>query len=82
MPGLKELAERATGCPVRIAYPRGILGLPSQLKKPAFSTSVGTLLWGIKHQGEKRPYRNGERTLRGWRPSVHLFRRKAERISI
>ena len=82
IPGLQELVESATGAPVRIAYPRGILGLPAELRKPAFSTSVGILLWGIKHQGEKRPYRNGERTLRGWRPSVHLFRRKAERISI
>lgn len=82
MPGLKELAERATGCPVRIAYPRGILGLPSQLKKPAFSTSVGTLLWGIKHQGEKRPYQNGERTLWGYKALLHRFTRKAERASV
>ena len=65
IPGLKELVQKTINVPVRIAYPRGILGLPAELKKPAFSTSVGTLLWGIKHHGEKRPYRNGETTLRG-----------------
>ena len=79
MPGLVELAERATGCHVRLAYPTGILGLPSQLKKPAFSTSVGTLLWGIKHQGEKRPYRNGDKTLWGHTSFVRRFMRRREK---
>lgn len=64
LPGVRELAQKILGGPVRIAYPRGISGLPTQLKKPAFSASVGLLLWGIKHLGEKRPYLNGERTLR------------------
>lgn len=62
MAGIKELALKTLGGPVRIAYPSGIAGLPSQLRKPAFSTAVGLLLWGIKHQGEKRPYENGEKT--------------------
>ena len=66
--GMKELAQKTLGGPVRIAYPTGIAGLPSQLRKPIFSTAVGLLLWGIKHQGEKRPYRNAERTLWGARP--------------
>ncbi len=61
LPGIKELALKTLGGPVRIAYPSGIAGLPSQLRKPAFSTTVGLLLWGIKHQGEKRPYRNVEK---------------------
>ena len=57
--GVKELALKTLGGPVRIAYPSGIVGLPSQLRKPTFSTAVGLLLWGIKHQGEKRTYRDG-----------------------
>ena len=60
--GLKELVEKTVGGPVRIAYPNGIAGLPSQLRKPAFSASVGALLWGIKHQGESRKYQNGSKT--------------------
>ena len=65
LPGLQELATRTTGSPVRIAYPMGIAGLPSQLKKPSYSTSVGTLLWGMKHHGEKRTYKNGNKSLLG-----------------
>ena len=62
MAGIKELALKTLGGPVRIAYPSGIAGLPSQLRKPIFSTAVGLLLWGIKHQGEKRPYSTAEKT--------------------
>ena len=65
MEGLQELAQKTLGGPVRIAYPRGIAGLPTQLRKPTFSAGIGLLLWGIKHQGEKRRYRNGHRTLWG-----------------
>ena len=54
MTGLTELFEKTLGGQVRIAYPEGIAGLPAQLRKPAFSASVGLLLWGIKHQGETR----------------------------
>ena len=62
LPGFRELAQKTLGGPVRVAHPRGITGLPVNLQKPAFSAGIGLLLWGIKHQGEKRPYRNGERT--------------------
>ena len=78
MAGLKELAEQTVGGPVRIAYPSGIAGLPSQLRKPGYSAGVGTLLWGIKHQGEGRTYRNGERTVRGYRSLFRRFGRARE----
>jgi cell division protein FtsA len=88
MPGLQDLIRELTGANrVRIAHPAGIMGLPSQLKKPAFSTSVGTLLWGIKHQGEKRSYRNGDQTLKGrsflpgQKSLAHRFGRKTEGAS-
>ena len=67
IPGIIELAKKITLAPARIAHPAGIFGLPAELRKPSFSTSVGLLLWGIKHQGEQRTYRNGERTLWGSR---------------
>lgn len=75
MPGLRELAQKTLGDPVRIAYPVGIAGLSSELRKPAFSTSVGILLWGIKHQGEKRPYRNGEQPSWGYKTFLRRFKR-------
>lgn len=51
MEGLPELVGEVVGGPVRIGYPYGIFGLPSELRKPTFSAAVGLLLWGIKHQG-------------------------------
>ena len=51
MEGLQELVAEIMGGPVRIGYPYGIFGLPSQLRKPTLSAAVGLLLWGIKHQG-------------------------------
>ena len=70
MTGLRELVQKTLGGQVRIAYPDGIAGLPAQLRKPAFSASVGLLLWGIKHQGETRSSLNGGRLATGnksWR---------------
>ena len=75
LPGIRELAMQTLGGPVRIGYPRGISGLPSNLKKPAFSTAVGLLLWGIKHQGEKRPYGTGESTLWGKKSFFSRFKK-------
>ncbi len=67
LPGIAELASKITLSPARIAQPSGILGLPTELRKPPFSTSVGLLLWGIKHQGERRVYHNGKRHLWGYK---------------
>ena len=76
MAGLKELMEDTLGGPVRIAYPDGVAGLPSQLRKPAFSAGVGALLWGIKHQSERRIYQNGGGT---YRSLFRKFSRPKER---
>ena len=70
MTGLSQLAKKTLGGQVRIAYPEGIAGLPAQLRKPAFSASIGLLLWGIKHQDETRSSLKGGRSQKGnksWR---------------
>ena len=82
MPGLKDMVEKMTGARVRVASPRNISGLTSELRKPAYSASVGTLLWGMKHQGEKRPYGNGEKTLRGHKTLIPRFRRNTQETSV
>ncbi len=64
LPGIRELALKTLGGPVRLAYPQGIAGLPTQLQKASTSTAVGLLLWGIKHQGERRSYSNRNRTVK------------------
>ncbi len=81
MTGLTELVQKTLGGSVRIAFPEGIAGLPAQLRKPAFSASVGLLLWGIKHQGETRSSLNGGRSIMGsksWRWG--LGRKKATAV--
>lgn len=85
LPGIRELALKTVGGPVRVAFPRGIAGLPSQLQKPSASTAVGLLLWGIKHQGEKRSYQNGDRTLRSrktLRERLSRGRREEEQVKV
>ena len=85
LPGFRELALKTLGGPVRIAFPRGIAGLPSPLQKATASTAVGLLLWGIKHQGEKRNYSNGERTLWGRKTShqrLTLSHKQEEKVEI
>jgi cell division protein FtsA len=39
--------------PVRVASPQGVGGLMDQLSNPAFSTSIGLLLWGARHIGSE-----------------------------
>ena len=76
--GLAQLVETTLGEPVRLAYPDGISGLPTKLRKPGFSAAVGAVLWGIKHQGDKRPYREGRRAQKtNWDP-MSLARRWAK----
>ena len=55
LPGMEDLARRVFHSPVRIGAPRGFPGLPGNLRRPAYAASVGVLLWGIKHQGDRRP---------------------------
>lgn len=62
MPGLRQKARDILGCPVRIASPLEVQGLPPEQLKPSYSTVIGLLLWGIKHHGEKPLYRSGDRT--------------------
>ena len=47
LPGIRELASRVLGMPVRVAQPENLVGLIDQLDSPAYSTSVGLLHWAI-----------------------------------
>ena len=70
MEGLPELVGEMVGGPVRIGYPYGISGLPTDLRNPTFSAAVGLLLWGIKHQGNGQEMSldgNRETKSRRWR---------------
>lgn len=76
--GLQELVQEILGGPVRIGYPYGISGLPTELRKPTFSGAVGLLLWGIKHQDsiqELRGEGDKESKPRRWRFKAPMRRR-------
>jgi len=48
MPGIEPLACGRLRMPVRIGRPRSIGGLAEAFESPAYATSVGLVLWGMK----------------------------------
>ena len=86
--GLVELTEKMVGGPARIGWPENVAGLPSQLRKPGFSAAVGALLWGIKHQGERRNYRSSPESVspadaitRGYKSLLDRVKRAKEKVA-
>jgi len=51
--GADVLGRETLEMPVRIGSPQGVGGLMDQIGNPAFSTSIGLLLWGANHVGEE-----------------------------
>ena len=50
LPGIRQLATKVLGMPVRTAQPEKLLGLADKLGSPAYSTSVGLLTWAANLQ--------------------------------
>lgn len=53
--GLREYTSRALDMPARIGRPREVEGLVDMIGSPAYATSVGLLLWGMRHSQEPAP---------------------------
>jgi cell division protein FtsA len=53
--GIQELGQQVLGLPVRVGAPRGLRGLVDALNDPAYATSVGLLLWGLRQESALRP---------------------------
>ncbi|HKZ34404.1 MAG TPA: cell division protein FtsA [Patescibacteria group bacterium] len=49
--GVSEITRHVLSMPVRIGYPQGVTGLIDEIQGPAFSTSVGLVLYGAKGEG-------------------------------
>jgi len=71
LPAIRDLASDVLGIPVRIAQPENISGMTDQLHDPAYSTSVGLLLWTINAEKDeisltrkKRTSKKGEKGLK------------------
>lgn len=48
LPGIRQLASRVMGLPVRIAQPENMIGMIDKIQTPAFSTSVGLVHWAFQ----------------------------------
>jgi cell division protein FtsA len=53
--GIQELGRNTLDMPVRVGAPRGLRGLVDVLNDPAYATSVGLLLWGLRRESTLRP---------------------------
>lgn len=48
--GFGPLAQQVLRLPVRVGAPHHLQGLTDVLENPAYATTVGLLLWGIRHE--------------------------------
>jgi cell division protein FtsA len=53
--GITELGREALNLPVRVGTPHDLQGLVDVLSSPAYATSVGLLLWGLRETATTRP---------------------------
>ena len=56
--GISTLGQDILRIPVRVGSPNDVNGIADVLRNPAYSTSVGLLLWGSKYEG-KRHWKTG-----------------------
>ena len=76
LPGLQELAQQNLVNRVRIGLPEGPVGIPDELRAPAYATGVGILMWAMSQP--KRvvsPSKNGKeiRADAGQSGFIHRF---------
>ena len=80
LPGIRPLASRILGLPVRLARPEHLVGLVDQLHSPAYSTSVGLLHFALAMNESLVPARGTRFASKGgssnWRTFLaELFRK-------
>jgi len=59
--GIAELGRRVLNLPVRLGVPEDIEGMVESIQGPAYATSIGMLLWGLRHEGELERMHRRER---------------------
>jgi cell division protein FtsA len=66
--GIRDVARDMLNLPVRIGTPHDLRGLVDVLGRPAYATSVGLLLWGLRRDVTQpsRARRNDRLKLPGW----------------
>lgn len=66
--GLKDIAARELGMPVRVAKPERLTGMADALRDPAYSTSVGLLRMGLSMETMSVSVRAGSTPAKGLQP--------------
>jgi cell division protein FtsA len=51
-PGVLDLARDVLGLPVQMGFPVEIGGVIEKVDDPAYATALGTLVWGIREDGQ------------------------------
>jgi cell division protein FtsA len=67
--GFNDLGQQVLQLPVRVGKPHDLQGLTDVLESPAYATSVGLLLWGMRHTQMGEPEQKRRR-----QPSVFWLR--------
>ncbi len=53
LPGIQKLARHIFACPIRIGLPEPIDGMPEGFKDPAYPSSLGIMLWGMRNGAQQ-----------------------------
>ncbi len=82
LPGIRSLATRVLGMPVRTAQPEKLRGLADKLSSPSYSTSVGLLYWAAalssfpaSDGSWKKPRKQQKGDSQSWNTMKNLFKR-------
>jgi len=82
LPGIRPVASKVLGLPVRIAGPSNLVGMSDRLEAPAFATSVGLLRWATlmgevaTPPGERRRSRARDKSgTSGWENAKNWLKR-------
>lgn len=70
--GIRKLASKVLGFPVRTAQPENLVGMIDQLHSPAYSTSVGLLRWAMKIQENEITHNQGRKSRAKGVPLMNL----------
>ena len=82
IPGFQQMATETLACPVRVAAPIGIRGFSPEHNQHAFSTVIGLLLWGIKHQNRTGVFNKSRAQYGPSRGSNALFQRIKKAVKV
>jgi len=80
LPGIRKLASRVLGIPVKVAQPEGLTGMVDQIGSPAYATSVGLLRWATLMGELSTAYRPGRAAKPGGKDTLEKAKNWLKRL--